>query len=65
MAFMRLAMCSCRKLERPAVLADEKDYDITFDHTYSRKKVRRYYPPTPHASNGQAAILSSCHLAAK
>ena len=26
------------KLGRLSVLSDEKDYDITFDHTYSRKK---------------------------
>ena len=53
-----------RNLGRLSILADVKDNDITLDHIVSKKE-RRHFPPIPHASNGPAASLLSCHLAAE
>ena len=52
-----------RKLGRLSVWLIEKDNDITLDLVVNKE--RRHFPPTPHASNGPAASLLSCHLAAK
>ena len=53
-----------RNLGRLSFLADEKDNDITLDYIINTKE-RRHFPPIPHASNGPAASLLSCHLAAE